>query len=51
MEDSNLIRGEAKKPYAPPSLVVYGSVAKLTQTQDGSGTDGGPVGMSLMMCL
>ncbi len=30
-----------KKPYAPPRLVAYGSVTKLTQGGAGSGTDGG----------
>jgi len=41
----------AKKPYASPQLIEYGNVAKLTQGLTGSGTDGGPAGMSLMMCL
>ena len=40
-----------KKPYAPPRLVAYGTVSKLTQTLTGSGSDGGPAGMNLMMCL
>jgi len=34
--------GELKKPYDTPSLVVYGTVARLTQNGSGSGTDGGP---------
>jgi hypothetical protein len=29
----------AKKPYLSPDLVEYGSVAKLTQTNPGSGAD------------
>jgi hypothetical protein len=37
-----------KKPYAAPKLVVYGTVSKLTQGLAGSGTDGGPAGMSMM---
>jgi hypothetical protein len=37
-----------KAVYARPVLVVFGSVAKLTQNGDGSGTDGGP---ATMMCL
>jgi hypothetical protein len=35
---------EPKKPYAPPRLVAYGSVTKLTQNGLGSGTDGGSAG-------
>ena len=31
----------AKKVYAPPRLVEYGSIAKLTQNGAGSGADGG----------
>ena len=38
-------------PYRPPRLICYGEVAKLTRALNGSGTDGGPAGMSLMMCL
>jgi hypothetical protein len=37
---------EPKKPYAPPRLVAYGSVTKLTQHGTGSGTDGGAAGMN-----
>jgi hypothetical protein len=40
----------AKNPYQRPELTVYGDVGKLTQNGNGSGTDGGSVGMS-MMCL
>lgn len=41
------------KPYSPPRLQIYGSVAKLTQNAAGSGTDGGmTAGMTLVMtCL
>ena len=28
-----------KKPYSPPKLVVYGTVAELTQSASGSGHD------------
>jgi len=39
-----------KKPYAPPRLVAYGAVSKLTQNGTGSGADG--VGNSMIyMCL
>jgi hypothetical protein len=37
---------EPKKPYAPPRLVAYGSVTKLTQTLGGSGGDGGAAHMN-----
>jgi hypothetical protein len=39
-----------KKRYVPPSLIEYGSIEKLTQTGNGTGTDGGSVGMQ-MVCL
>jgi hypothetical protein len=41
---------EPKKPYAPPRLVAYGSVTKLTQGTGGSRADGGP-GIMTMSCL
>jgi len=50
MEKSNEVRGVMKKVYARPSLVEYGSIAKLTQSGSGSGADGGAIGMS-MVCL
>jgi len=31
----------AKAAYHQPALVHYGSIAKLTQTNNGSGADGG----------
>jgi hypothetical protein len=41
-----------KKPYFSPSLVEYGSVAKLTQNGAGTGVDGGTMaGMMMGMCL
>ena len=40
-----------KKTYLSPSLVEYGSVAKLTQSGMGSGTDGGTMAGFMMMCL
>jgi len=42
----------AKKPYAPPRLTDYGSVAKLTQ--GGTGTlpdDGSGIANMMMSCL
>ncbi len=30
----------SKKPYAPPTMVEYGSVAKLTEKKSGSIPDG-----------
>lgn len=41
----------AKKIYSSPSLIEYGSVAKLTQSGNGSGTDGGIVPGMMMVCL
>ena len=38
-----------KKPYQPPVLVDYGSIAKLTQAGGASAADG-PVGF-MMNCL
>ena len=47
--------GEAalqKKRYATPVLIHYGSVAKLTQTRTGSGSDGGPTNFRMVgACL
>ena len=40
-----------KKTYLSPSLVEYGSVAKLTQSGNGSGVDGGPTAGMMMVCL
>ena len=40
-------RPEPKKPYAPPKLVAYGTVCKLTQRGSGSGADAGPGGMAM----
>jgi hypothetical protein len=34
----------SKKPYRAPELIEYGSVAKLTQANAGSGADGGRSG-------
>jgi hypothetical protein len=41
----------AKKPYRPPRLTEYGSVAKLTQANAGSGADGGKRASQMMTCL
>jgi hypothetical protein len=38
-----------KRPYVPPRLVSYGDVASLTQNGNGSGLDGGPPGMAMVM--
>jgi len=43
-------RAGVKKTYVLPSLIEYGSVAKLTQTGSGSGGDGG-TGAMRMVCL
>jgi hypothetical protein len=39
-----------RTPYKTPRLTVFGQVSKLTQGGNGTGTDGGPAGMS-MQCL
>ena len=39
-----------KKHYETPTIVEYGSVAKLTQSGQGSGNDGG-AGSMMMQCL
>ena len=41
----------ARKPYAPPKLQCYGSVAKLTRGGNGTGGDGGTNSAMLMVCL
>ena len=41
---------QTKKAYIAPNLVEYGSIEKLTQNGNGTGADGGPVGMQ-MVCL
>jgi len=43
-------RKAARKPYAPPKLQLYGSVAKLTRNGNGTGADGG-AGTMMMVCL
>lgn len=51
MEKSTRVESAStKRSYARPSLVTYGSIAKLTQGGAGSGGDGGSAGMS-MVCL
>jgi hypothetical protein len=40
-----------KKTYSTPCLLEYGSVAKLTQTGLGTGTDGGTMVGFMMVCL
>jgi hypothetical protein len=42
---------EGKKAYAPPRLVEYGNIAKLTQNGAGSGNDGGTTANMMMACL
>ena len=44
------VRG-ARRPYAPPELVEYGTVAKLTQTGGGSVMDFGSMTGMMMTCL
>ena len=41
----------AKKPYRAPRLTEYGSVAKLTQANAGSGTDSGMKASQMKTCL
>jgi len=41
----------AKKPYAAPEIVEYGSVAKLTQSGAGSISDGTMTNSQLKSCL
>ena len=40
-----------RRPYAPPELVEYGTVAKLTQTGGGSVMDFGSMMTMMMTCL
>jgi len=42
--------GRVRRPYAPPELIEYGTVAKLTQTGGGSVFDFGGM-MRMMTCL
>lgn len=44
-------QGAAKKPYRSPILTEYGSVAKLTQANAGSGADGGMKASQMKSCL
>ena len=39
-----------RRPYVPPELIEYGTVAKLTQTGGGSLFDFGGM-MRMMVCL
>jgi len=48
--DGNLVP-HLKKAYISPSLVEYGSIAKLTQSGAGTGTDGGVVADMMMVCI
>ena len=43
------VPGRARRPYKKPTLVEYGSVAKLTQGSSGTRNDGG--GTSMRPCL
>jgi hypothetical protein len=37
------VKRETKKPYSKPTLIVYGTVRELTQSQGSHGqSDGGP---------
>lgn len=40
-----------KKPYAPPTILEYGNVAKLTETKGGSVPDGKSGMIMLQSCL
>ena len=46
-DDAPVKKAVARKPYAAPQLISYGTVAKLTATGTRSGTDG----MAMMSCL
>ncbi len=46
-----LTRTSSKGTYISPRLVEYGSVAKLTQSGQGSGSDGGAIAGMMMVCL
>ena len=51
-ESSEVVKPDPiKKPYSGPMLTEYGSVAKLTQGGQGTGTDGGIVEGMMMQCL
>lgn len=41
VQDEPLREGRAKRPYAAPTLVKFGTVAKLTQGASGPNADGG----------
>jgi hypothetical protein len=47
-DDTSGLPPALRRPYAPPELVEYGTVAKLTQGVGGSGTD---FSMMMMLCL
>jgi hypothetical protein len=42
---------KSKRIYVPPRLVEYGNIAKLTQTGNGPGADGGLIAGMMMVCL
>lgn len=45
-------RRPARRPWKAPRLTEYGPVSKLTQSGQGSITDGGTMaGMNMMVCL
>lgn len=39
---------QGKATYSSPTLKIFGSVSNLTQNGNGTGTDGGTVGMQMM---
>jgi hypothetical protein len=41
----------ARKPYRPPVLTEYGSVAKLTRSNGSTTTESGMPQMMMMFCL
>ena len=43
--------GGTRKTYVQPSLVAYGSIAKLTQEGEGSGGDGSGMPGMTKQCL
>jgi hypothetical protein len=50
-EESKERPAPKREPYRKPTLVEYGSISKLTQSGNGSGTDGGTTPGMTMTCI
>ena len=48
-QDGAQVGPPGKRAYVKPTVTAYGSLARLTRSGKGSGTDGG--GVMAMMCL